>query len=98
VSLHWTRFPESTSNPADAGRKSEKAQHSDTPVLRSQGFEDSDSTELAEVLSGEGQALYCQPLKVGFASEARSAKARRRSRTDENKRLTRKGIVEANDV
>jgi hypothetical protein len=36
------------------------------------GFEDSDSTELAEVLSEEAQGIFCQPLEVGLASEARS--------------------------
>jgi hypothetical protein len=36
------------------------------------GFEDSDSTELAEVLSDEAHVLCCQPLEVGLASEARS--------------------------
>jgi hypothetical protein len=44
-------------NPADAGCNSKLAQHSNTPSLRVAGFEegdddeDSDSTELAEVLS-----------------------------------------------
>ncbi|MGA7126783.1 MAG: hypothetical protein WBZ19_10790, partial [Chthoniobacterales bacterium] len=39
-------------------------QHSNTPVLRATGFEDS--------LSDEAHALSCQPLEVGLASEARS--------------------------
>jgi hypothetical protein len=41
-------------------------------VTRVAGFEDSDSTELAEVLSDEAHGLCCQPLEVGLASEARS--------------------------
>jgi hypothetical protein len=43
----------------------------DSKSLRAAGFEDSDSTELAEVLSDEAQALYRRPLKS--ASQARRA-------------------------
>ena len=42
------------------------------------GFEDSDSTELAEVLSAVAQSLCRHPLNVGLASEVRSTKMNRR--------------------
>jgi hypothetical protein len=47
-------------------------------------YEGSDSTELAEVLSDEAQALYCRPLMS--ASQARRAPqpGRGRSRKDED--------------
>jgi hypothetical protein len=68
--------PESGANPADAGCKSDNAQYSSTPSLRSPGFEDS--------LSDEAQALYCRPLKS--ASQARGAPqpGRGRSRNDDD--------------
>jgi hypothetical protein len=55
-------------------------------ITRVAGFEDSDSTELAEVLSDEAHGLCCQPLKVRLASEVRSttrtlAKAEGRERS-----------------
>jgi hypothetical protein len=62
--------PENLSLAAFAGHNSEKAQHSNTPVLRSKGVEDSGSTEFAEVLSAVAEGFRCQPLKVGLASEA----------------------------
>ena len=40
--------------------------HSGTPSLRVAGFEDSGSTELAEVLSAVAHALWCDPPKVGL--------------------------------
>jgi hypothetical protein len=49
-------------------------------------FENSDSTERAEVLSEEAHGLGCAPLEVGLASEARSKTWRWRSRKDENER------------
>jgi len=42
--------------------------HSNTPSLRVAGFEDSGSTELAEVLSAVAHVLWCHPLKVGLAT------------------------------
>jgi hypothetical protein len=53
-------------------------------LLHAPGFEDSDSTELAEVLSDEARALCCPPLEVGLASEARSTTRRWRSRKDDD--------------
>gem|GEM_PF-7015510 len=56
-----------TSRLRRAFRTWRSTQYSGTPSLRLGSFEDSDSTELAEVLSDEAQARCCQPLEVGLA-------------------------------